>query len=54
MIANPGSAAALKEGCRCPVMDNYHGNGLYEDEHGKTVFIIMGNCPLHAKEDWDK
>lgn len=42
---NPGSAEAQAQGCRCPVIDNEHGRG-YMGMVG--VFVIMGNCPIHA------
>lgn len=44
MIPNPGSDAALAIGCRCPVMDNSHGQGIYclgED------WWISADCPVH-------
>ena len=45
MIPNPGSDAANKLGCMCPVMDNNHGiSGSY---YGKGIWIYVENCPLH-------
>jgi hypothetical protein len=38
---NPGSDAALDQGCTCPVLDNGHGRG-------DGPFWINGDCPLHA------
>ncbi len=49
----PGSDAARKMGCKCPVMDNSYGRGYMggvKDEHGKTVYVISGICPLHGQE----
>ncbi len=43
-IPNPGTEAAQKAGCRCPVMDNHYGKGYYND--GKT-FVYNMSCPLH-------
>lgn len=40
---NPGSLAAQKMGCTCPVMDNGYGHGAY----GKGIFWINEGCPLH-------
>lgn len=37
---NPGSDAALDQGCTCPVLDNGHGRG-------SGPFWISGGCPLH-------
>jgi hypothetical protein len=44
---NPGSDAAVKQGCTCPVMDNGHGKGFLWD--GASVFWINEGCPLHRK-----
>ena len=42
---NPGSDEALDQGCRCPVIDNGHGN----EKLGKTRgFWINAECPLHG------
>ena len=41
---NPGSDAAIKAGCTCPVMDNGHGRGAY----GMAgQYWITEGCPLH-------
>lgn len=47
-VPNPGSDAAIDQGCTCPVVDNGHGRGAREDEHGKPLFWIAADCPLHA------
>ena len=49
-IPNPGSDAAIKQGCTCPVMDNAHGRGIMGDgeKHG---FWITRSCPLHGEPD---
>lgn len=47
----PGSDAAVKLGCLCPVMDNHHGNGfpaLDQDGGRRTAYWINGNCPIHG------
>lgn len=43
---NPGSPEAVKLGCKCPVLDNGHGNGYMGM---KGVFVMVGNCPIHGK-----
>lgn len=43
-MANPGSDKALKEGCRCPVLDNGHGWGYIVEGQ----FVMSGDCPLHG------
>jgi hypothetical protein len=46
-IPNPGSDAAQKKGCLCPVLDNYHGDGYMGR---KGVFVMQEDCPLHGKK----
>ena len=46
-LPNPGSDKAIKEGCRCPVMDNRYGLGAYDGKEG--TFWINEDCPLHGK-----
>lgn len=43
----PGSADALAQGCRCPVIDNHHGKGAYGDG-AKYGWIKHGDCPMHG------
>lgn len=45
---NPGSDAAIKQGCTCPVLDNGHGRGVggNGEKHG---WWITEGCPLHGK-----
>jgi len=44
-IPNPGSDAAIKKGCICPVLDNGHG----DEELGKIRgFICNMECPIHV------
>lgn len=48
---NPGSDAAVEQGCTCPVMDNGHGLGAYGV---MGQFWINANCPLHGpRKDTD-
>lgn len=43
----PGSDSAIKIGCKCPVLDNAHGQG-----HGGQpgMFVSNGTCPIHDVE----
>ena len=45
---NPGSDAAIKQGCTCPVLDNGHGKGVggNGEKHG---WWFTEDCPLHGK-----
>lgn len=40
----PGSDAAIAEGCTCPVEENDHGRGYMGSP---TTFVITPDCPLH-------
>lgn len=44
---NPGSAEAIRMGCKCPVFDNHYGEG-FETATGDRVFWISEECPLHT------
>jgi hypothetical protein len=45
---DPGSEAARKRGCKCPVLDNNRGAfPPFRDENGKGHYWISGGCPLH-------
>lgn len=46
---NPGSQAAIDEGCTCAVMDNHYGRGV-PTKSGSNIFWISGDCPVHAKQ----
>lgn len=47
----PGSDAAIKQGCTCPVSDNHYGRG-YMGVAG--VYVYSGDCPLHRlkPQEW--
>lgn len=46
-IPDPGSDEAILAGCICPVYDNHHGAGCYDDgEH----YWVTPTCPLHGKK----
>ena len=40
----PGSDAAVRDGCTCPVLDNGHGAGYMGI---KGTYVIAEGCPLH-------
>jgi hypothetical protein len=42
---NPGSDEALKQGCKCPVMDNGYGRGYMGQPN---QFIQVHGCPVHG------
>ena len=44
----PGSDAARRLSCRCPVIDNNHGRGAYVDDDGEPIYWITDSCPLHG------
>lgn len=48
--ATPGSDAAIKAGCTCPVLDNGHGRGVGGNGEKYGWWITEG-CPLHGKEE---
>ena len=49
---NPGSDAAIVQGCTCPILDNGHGigwrGGAKDPETGETLFVMHFDCPLHG------
>ncbi len=47
-IPNPGSEEAIAQGCICPVLDNYYGEGFMWG--GKKCFWANDKCPLHSKK----
>jgi hypothetical protein len=47
---SPGSPAAVKQGCRCPVIDNRYGKGIRDD---REEYWITYYCPLHGMEAED-
>ena len=54
MTGEPGSPAAVEQGCTCPVIDNHHGRGFRDDFQS---YVISGDCPLHAGQfepDWTR
>lgn len=46
----PGSDKAVAQGCKCPVVDNFHGEG-----RGGSGFefgwYVNEDCPIHGVED---
>lgn len=49
-LPDPGSEAAVKMGCRCPVLDNYHGEGMGVDEDGNRLFWYSSDCEIHCAD----
>ena len=49
-LPNPGSDEAVKQGCKCPVLDNGRGFGA---GGRKGTFWINDECPLHVKTSTD-
>jgi len=45
-LPKPGSIEAIKEGCRCPVVDNHYGTGFTMD--GQICFWYSAECLLHV------
>jgi hypothetical protein len=43
---NPGSTAAIQQGCTCPVWDNFYGKGIPGTD--PRLFIMTMDCPLHG------
>jgi hypothetical protein len=51
-IPNPGSDAAIKMGCKCPVLDNGHGRGCgWVGEDGTELFWQSDICPIHVYKE---
>lgn len=48
----PGSPAAVKAGCLCPVTDNCYGRGYRYQLDGRPTnrYVIMEGCPIHRLE----
>lgn len=42
----PGSPDAVNAGCKCPVYDNNHGEGVFYK--GERQHWINGECPVHG------
>ncbi len=48
----PGSSYALLRGCACDQGRNNFGVG--STEHGRYIFLIDSECPLHGNLTWEK
>lgn len=44
---NPGSKEAINKGCKCPVLDNNHGEG-FGGIGDDALFYMSGDCPIHT------
>lgn len=47
---NPGSRAAVDQGCLCPIWDNAHGRGMSYGLGGRTAWYTNTECPVHGEE----
>lgn len=45
---NPGSHAAVQEGCRCDQYENQFGAGMGRTTSGVPAYHIHERCPLHG------
>ena len=50
MTSNPGSRAAVAEGCICPAILNRQGLGT---PHGNPLFYYDTGCPVHRRKAQD-
>uniref|UniRef100_A0A6M3L2S9 Uncharacterized protein n=1 Tax=viral metagenome TaxID=1070528 RepID=A0A6M3L2S9_9ZZZZ len=49
---NPGSNEAIEKGCKCPILDNSHGQGAgWPSSDGNPAFWINEDCPIHNKQN---
>jgi hypothetical protein len=48
-MPNPGSKAAIAQGCTCPVMDNNRGAGVPNGHGNPPVFWYSSDCTVHTK-----
>lgn len=39
-LPNPGTDAAIKQGCTCPIMDN--------KDLPKNIYMVSKDCPVHC------
>ena len=51
-VPPPGSDAAIKAGCTCPVLENAHGEGFSvtcDSDYCEIsrAYYIKRNCPVH-------
>lgn len=44
----PGSREAVEAGCKCPILDNAYGRGIYGDGD-RFGYWLHENCPLHGE-----
>lgn len=51
VIHPPGHPQAIKDGCKCPGIDNGHGAGAYADTQGNPVYWFDFACPLHGQAE---
>lgn len=48
----PGSPEAIKQGCKCPIMDNRRGVGIPDPRNPQDImltrFWVNEECPVHS------
>lgn len=44
----PGSATAVKEGCKCDPLFNANGLGCRNDICGTPMYSVSSLCPVHS------
>lgn len=49
---NPGSAAAIGQGCVCAIIDNYYGEGVPGSDGSRYWYRSM-DCSLHGVKPTD-
>lgn len=48
-VPSPGSYMAVIKGCKCGILDNNYGDGVYTDkDSGLVMYYINSDCPLHG------
>lgn len=50
---NPGSQSAVRMGCRCSILHNNAGQGIFQDaatieKYGGAIFWYASDCPIHV------
>lgn len=50
MTPNPGSTAAITQGCTCPVIDNEYGRGFHFTPGCTPIFTTVPDCSVHHSQ----
>jgi len=48
----PGSPMARENGCKCAVMDNRYGLGMFTESDGTVIYAVNMSCPLHGEPEF--